>query len=173
MANYVGIEPFVLQAMTQTGTFATSAGVSPPYAFGLEVRASDKSLGAGIFRFCQGSDVGTSGLVVYISNNSAVKLAGNQNAPVGVAYGVMSATNQWGWVQVQGLCDQARGTNVAMTAGNPVYIGTAGGFLVSGAVSNSGIVNMAPWANYTSSQSLSFSLWMDRPQVVHNVSSLT
>lgn len=165
MSNYIGIEPFVLQPMTQTGTFATSAGVYPPYAFGLEVRASDKSYGAGIFRFCQGSDVGTSGLVVYISNNSAVKLAAAQLAPVGIAAGVMSATNQWGWVQVQGVCDYGRGTNVSLPATAALFVGTAGGFVVSGSVAGSRLQGMWLPASYTSSQSLSQTWELNRPYV--------
>lgn len=127
---------------------------------------------AGIFRYCQGSDVGTAGLFVYVSNNSAIKLAAAQNAPVGIAAAALSATNVFGWVQVQGLCDYARGTNVALTSGNPLYVGTAGGFVVSGSVAGSQIRNASCYANYTSSQSLSMSVALDRPWVYSTGASI-
>lgn len=177
MANYVCIDPTIgVVPMTQTGTFATSAGVYPPFPFGIEVRAKDNQTGSGnlggaVFRFCQGSDVGTSGLVVYISNNSAIKLGGGQPGAVGVAAGVMSATNQYGWVQIQGYVDYGRGTNVPLTAGNPLFVGTAAGFLVSGSVANSGIKNMVAAANYNTTNSLSMSLYLERPYCAYNTAS--
>ncbi len=141
----------------------------------LDYGARTDGIGAGlggVVRYCQGSDVGTAGLVVYISNNSAVKLAAAQNAMVGIAAAPLSATNVYGWVAVQGQIDWARGTNVALTSGNPVYVGTAGGFVVSGSVAGSQIRNMSCWANYTSSQSLSMSMALDRPWVYSTGASI-
>lgn len=172
MSNYVVADPFI-GAPTPVSVTDTVAR----WPLGLEVRAVDNGsgsaqIGGAVFRYCQGSDVGTSGLVVYIQNNSAVKLAAAQPFPVGVAAGVLDGTSKYGWVQVQGICDYGRGTNVALTSVNPVFIGTAGGFLVSGSVANSRIIGMVAGANYTSSQSLSMTLELNRPYVQNLTASM-
>jgi len=184
MANYLFADPFlgVPAPMSATYTFATSAGINPQWPLGMEVRAEDHptetgsavrpSLGAGIFVHAQGSDVGTAGLLVYLKNNSAVKLAAGVNYPVGVACGVLSATNVAGWVQVAGIKDDCRGTNVSIPADVQVFVGTAGGFVVSGSVANSAIRGMVMGtASYTSSQSLSMTVQLNRPYVQFNTAS--
>ena len=169
MANFVFAEPQLgigPTPMSATYTFATSAGVYPSFPLGYEVRAEDPTLGAGIFVHAQGSDIGTAGLVVYLSNGTqAVKLGAASPYPVGVAAGALSATNVAGWVQIQGIKDDARGTNVSLTATNPLFIGTAAGFVVSGSVAGSRIQNMVCAANYNTTNSLSMSLYLDRPYV--------
>ena len=165
MANYVIADPFI-GAPAPASVTATSQY----WPLGLECRAVDISsgasqLGGAVFRYCQGSDVGTAGLVVYIQSNQAIKLGATQNYPVGIAAGALSATNVYGWVQVQGLCDYMRGTNVSIGAASALYIGTAAGFVQSGSAAASRIYGMLPSASYTSSQSLSMSVELNRPYV--------
>ena len=183
MSNFVHIPQFggMPAPMSATGTdqqfelglevWARDMGQTSPVST-LAATATAPTLGGGLFRYVRGSDVGTAGLVVYISNDSAVKLGAAQNAPVGIAAGALSATNVFGWVQIQGKCDYARGTGVALTSGNPLYVGTAAGFVVSGSVAGSQIRNMSCYANYTSSQSLSMSLQLERPWVYSTGASI-
>lgn len=173
MANYKFIDQkYGNDTPTATATFATSAAVFPRWAFGQTAAATDPTLGYAEFVYAQGSDVGTSGLVVQLISNSAVKLAAGGPHLVGVAQGVLSATNQAGWVQVRGLCDNARGTNVSLPANAPLFVGTAGGFLVSGSVANSRIMGLVAPASYTSSQSLSMSLQLNYPFCQFNTASM-
>jgi len=110
---------------------------APAAPIGMEVDGIDRTaatsggIAAGRFVYCRGSNVASVGAFVHINNGSAVMLAAansGSNFPIGVAAGLLSATNIYGWVQVQGRVDYARGTNVANTAGVPRYIcaGTAG-----------------------------------------------
>lgn len=171
MSNYVIADPFIGAPTPVSQTDSTQR-----WPINLEVRAIDvgsgtAQVGGGVFRYCQGSDVGTSGLVVYISNGSAVKLGALNQMPVGIAAGVLDATSKYGWVQVQGVCDYMRGTNVSIGTGIPLFIGTAAGFVVSGSVQGSRILGMVAPASYTSSQSLSMTVHLDRPFVQQTASA--
>ncbi len=101
-------------------------------AYGVD-RTAATSLGggAGEFVYCRGSNAASIGAFVQIQNGSAVALAAANSAsnfPIGVACAVLSATSQYGWVQIQGRVDYAQGTNTSAAAGVPRYIcaGTAG-----------------------------------------------
>lgn len=132
-------------------------------------QASSLNQGGGQFVYIQGSNASSAGVFVAISGNQAV-LAGTVNStspsPVGVACAVLSATSQFGWAMVQGLCDFARGTNSSVAAGGPVYVaaGTAG---IAGSVSALGnrIIGACFGASYTSSQSNSMSVYLQFPSV--------
>lgn len=132
--------------------------------------ASSVNLGAGRFVYCQGSDVTALGQFVHISSNSAVQLAAANSTcewPVGVAAGNLSATNVFGWVQVQGLCDYARGTNSSIAAAQQLYVcaGTVG-LLVTNVVTGNRVQGVAAYASYTSSQSKSLSVQLNYPRIV-------
>ena len=150
---------------------------SKRFALGVEMIAVDNqtgasslNLGAGRFIYCQGSNVASVGQFVHISSNSAVLLAAANSTcefPVGVAAGNLSATNVFGWVQVQGLCDYARGTNSSIAAAQQLYVcaGTAG-LLVTNVVTGNRVQGVAAYASYTSSQSSNLSVQLMYPRIV-------
>lgn len=179
-ANFKIADPLigVPLPVSETKTAATS---NIPFPLGMSVHAVDKqsgsgNLGAGVFVYARGSNVASVGQFVHLMGNSAVLLAAANSAskyPVGVAAGVLSATNVYGWVQVQGLCDYARGTNSSIAAGVPIYIcaGSAG-YLVTNVV-NGNQVNGAVLPNsYTSSQSQSLTVQLNYPRVLGLSASL-
>jgi hypothetical protein len=125
---------------------------------------------AGVFKYAQGSNVASVGQFVHLSQGSAVLLAAANSAskfPAGVACAVLGATSQYGWVQVEGPCDYARGTNSSIAAGVPLYIaaGTAG-ILVTNVVAGNQVLGAVAPASYTSSQSNSLTLQLARPHLV-------
>jgi hypothetical protein len=148
---------------------ASLTGTVQNHPIGLRVKGEDKSsggtsanVGAGQFVYCRGSDVTAIGQFVQISNSSAVLLAAaNSTAyfPVGVAAGNLSASNVFGWVQVEGLCDYARGTNSSIGAGVNLYVcaGTSG-LLVTNVVAGNRVQGIVANVSYTSSQSKSLSV---------------
>lgn len=168
MSLYKIIDPHI-GALAVSDTHST-----PQFPLGYFARAKDMSSGtapaqgAG-FVYIQGSNASSVGVFVAISGNQAV-LAGTVNStspsPVGVAAAILSATSVYGWAQVQGLCDFARGTNSSVAAGGPVYVaaGTAG---IAGSVSALGnrIIGACFGASYTSSQSNSMSVYLMFPCV--------
>jgi len=118
----------------------TVVDTAPKVPLGFEVHAQDIKQATtngdafGVFRYCRGSNVASSGQWVQVINGSAVLLA-SANAgsqfPIGVAAGLLSATNQYGFVQVKGRADYVQGTNTGLTQGIPHYIGATAGQLVS------------------------------------------
>lgn len=162
---------------------ASATGTVRLYPLGMEARgfdnqtgASSVNVGGGKFIYCQGSNVASVGQFVQISNNSAVLLAAaNSTAffPVGVAAGNLSATNVFGWVQVQGICDYARGTNSSIGAGVNLYIcaGTAG-LLVTNVVAGNHVVGAVCPVSYTSSQSSNLTVQLMYPQFIGVTASL-
>lgn len=131
--------------------------------------ASSVYRGAGEFVYLRGSNVASIGQYVHISNGSAVLLAAANSAsffPIGVAAGVLSASNVFGWVQIGGACDFAIGTNSSVAAGAALYIaaGTAG-LLLSNAVAGNKVQGVCPIASFTSSQS-SMVVQLNRPSVI-------
>lgn len=160
-------------AMSDTGT-------DQKFPLGYIARAEDKQTGAsslycgvGEFIYAAGSNVASIGQFVQVQEapgaNTALLLAAGNSAskfPVGVAAGVLSATNVFGWVQVQGLCDYARGANTSIAAGLPLYIcaGTAG-LLVTNAVAGNQVLGAVAPVSYTSSQSAAFVVQLARPFV--------
>jgi hypothetical protein len=181
MSNYVflenelGVGPMPMSA---TYTFATSASINPTFPVGYEVRCVDlqsgstPSLGAGVFVHAIGSDVSAAGLFVYLTNGSAVKLAAAQPTPVGIAAGALSASNVAGWVQVYGACDYARGTNSAVATNAALFIAGTAGIAQTASVAGSRIMGAIPSAAYTSSQSNSMSIQLNRPWVMNLTASI-
>jgi hypothetical protein len=83
---------------------------------------------------------------------------------VGVACGALSATNVYGWVQVQGRADYCKATNHSFAAGVPLFFASTAGYIgtVSGAASRViGIV--APVSNASSLSAGSMTFELNRP----------
>lgn len=133
----------------------------------LATAVSSANQGAGQFIYLQGSNCSSAGRWVAISGNQAV-LAGTVNStspsPLAVACGVLSATSQYGWAQIQGKCDFGLGTNSSIAAGNGIYFaaGTAG-VVVTNVVAGNRVQGACFGASYTSSQSLSQSYFLNFP----------
>lgn len=130
--------------------------------------ASSVNRGAGEFVYLRGSNVTTIGQFVHISNGSAVLLASANSGsffPIGVAAGVLSASNVFGWVQIAGACDVAIGTNSSVAAGVPLYLAATAGVLISTPGAGSKVQGVCAIASFTSSQS-SMIVQLNRPQVL-------
>lgn len=153
----------------------TATHTAPQFPLGFEVIAVDRSSatsgggGFGVFQYCRGSNCDSAGAFVHIRNGSAVLLAAANSAlnfPIGVAAAVLSATSQYGWVQVQGRVDYARGTNVSNAVGVQRYIcaGTPG-IVVSDVVAGNRIqgVNVPADQSATAAVSASGIYELNRP----------
>jgi hypothetical protein len=160
MSNYVAITPLAgAQAITETRT-------APAHPIGLEIDAFDRSQtwslttgsaggGAyGRFVYARGSNMGSAGQFVSLVNGSAVLVASGNSAsaeyPIGVGAGKLSATNVYGWVQVQGRCDYVSATtDTGLTAGVQLYLGGTAGMLQSNVVLGNRIHGVAVPFNQT------------------------
>jgi len=154
---------------------------TPRFPLGLIARGEDKTsgtarIGAGQFVYLQGSNAASVGMFVNYSANQAVLVGTGSTSspgPLAVVCAVLTATSHYGWAQVQGLCDFARGTDSSVAAGAGVYIPAAtDGIGVGPAATSDGVVllgarvrNACFNASYTSSQSLSQSLYLMFPYV--------
>jgi hypothetical protein len=132
--------------------------------------ASNDTGGFAKFVYAQGSNVASVGQFVHLQNGSAQLLAAANSAskwPIGVACAVLGATSQFGWVQRDGYCDYARGTNSSIAAGVPLYIAAgSNGYLVTNVVVGNMVLGVVAPASYTSSQSQSLTVHLDNPKVV-------
>lgn len=164
---YIGVSP-----VSATYSSPAAAGVPLGYiARGADLGsgASAANMGAGEFIFVQGSNCSSVGRWVQVAGNSAV-LAGTVNsvapAPLGIACAVLSATNIYGWAQIAGNCDFVLGTNSSIATNALLYIanGTAG-VAVTNVVIGNRIINAQAggFGSYTSSASLSQTVWLNRP----------
>ena len=147
-----------------------SAAIVP---VGFRAAGFDTGVGAGEFVYCQNSNASVRGQFVQIQNGSAIIMDAANSAsvlPVGVlaANFTTTGTAQYGWVQINGRVDYARGTNSSIAANVPVYIcaGTAG-FVVTNAVSGNRVHGVVLPNSYTSSQSASLTVDLYRPFVAN------
>lgn len=169
-ANFVFIDPVIGAPGPVSAT-----GTVQQYDIGLYARAADRGSGktAGYaggaqFVYCRGSNVGSIGQFVHVSNGSAVLLASANSAawwPIGVAAGALSATNVFGWVQVQGICDYATMTNVSVAANAYINFGSTAGQVGSVTALGSRIQGIAVPVSFTSSQS-SMTVYLDFPKAL-------
>ncbi len=124
----------------------------------------------GVFKYVQGSNVASAGQFVMVSQGSAVLLAAANSAskfPVGVACAALAGTSRYGWVQVEGPVDYARGTNSSIAAGVPLYIAAgSAGYLVTNVVAGNQVFGVVAPASYTSAQSQSLTVQINRPFIV-------
>ena len=169
MSNYVVADPFVGAPTPVSGTDTVQR-----WPLGLEVRAVDAGsasvqLGGAVFVYCQGSNVASGGQFVHIINNSAVLLASGNSAsfyPIGVAAGAMTATNVYGWVQVQGLCDYGRVSNSDGAAGVRLALASTAGQIGTVTALGSRIQGIIAPVSWTSTQSASITVQLNRPFVI-------
>ena len=128
--------------------------------------------GDGLFQYCVGDTAGPAlsiGQAVLLRGNSAL-LAGTvnrlSNLPLGIAAGALSASNVYGWVQVQGFCDYARGTNANTSVGATAFVGSTTGQLAS----TQGAVGARIWGLHfpiqvTADNSLSVTCYLNFPHM--------
>lgn len=146
------------------GGAASATASTSVVPVGFAADGYDASLGVGRFVYAQGSDASARGQFVQIINGSAVLLAAGNSASanqVGVlaAGWTTSGTAQYGWVQVGGYVDYAKGTNSSIAAGVPLYICAAtAGLVLTNAVAGNRVQGLVAAASYTSSQSNSLSV---------------
>lgn len=155
------------------------------FPLGLEVQGQRVATGSadtvpgfevGVFKYVQGSNVVSAGQFCMISQGSAVLLAAANSAskfPVGVACAALTGTSNYGWVQVDGPVDYARGTNSAIAAGVPLYIAAgSAGYLVTNVVAGNQVVGAIAPVSYTSAQSQSLTVNLNRPHLVGLTASI-
>ena len=139
MATYKIVNPGAgWPAVTQTGTYATSAGVFPPMKFGQRVQAIDATFGRGEFIFVYGSNITAGNLAQMTGVSWGARVAGSGTAsagPLGFAPAAMSATNVWGFLQVAGIFDSAS-HSAAAANGVAIKMGTVAGAINSRTASN-------------------------------------
>ena len=168
MSNFVCMDPILgAPVASQTGT--VQQGVIGNYVDMDDNATGSTNMGAGQFVYVRGSNVASIGQFVHISNGSAVLLdSANSRAwwPIGVAAGVLSATNVFGWVQVQGLCDYATCSNTSVAAGTAnLCLGSTAGQVGSVTALGSRIAGLAVPNSFTSSQ-VSLTVYLDFPKLI-------
>jgi hypothetical protein len=166
-ANYQVVDPTLgFVAATQTATVkAAPLGYEARFA---DMQTGTANVGGAKFVYCQGSNVTAAGQFVQIQNNSAVLLASGDSAsfyPIGLAAGNISATNVYGWVQVQGIADYALFTNSSFAAGARVALASTAGQIGSVTALGSRIQGIILPNSYTSSQT-SMTVQLNYPFVV-------
>jgi hypothetical protein len=161
-ANYTNTSQFWPQGIVEAAYYAVTSS-------GSAANQGTTSSWGGQFQYQRGSNVTAIGQFVHIQNGSAVLLDQANSLsyfPVGVAAGPLSATNVFGWVQVDGYCDYAVGPNSSVGAGVPLYMGGTAGRVAASANAGQWINGLVAPVSYTSSQSRSFTVQMNYPSVV-------
>ena len=150
------------------GGAASVTSTATRYPIGFRALGYDTSLGVGEFIYCQQSNVVSRGQFVRIHNGSAVLLAAahsasaNQVGVIAAAFTGSSDTAMYGWVQVKGRADYARGTNSSIAAGVPLYICAGSvGYVLPDSVAGNRVQGLVCPVSYTSSQSASLTVDMN------------
>lgn len=135
MSDYKFIDPTAAQPVTAVAT-------TPLFPLGLQAKAVDPTLGAAVFQYARGS-TNAAGMPVILQGGYAKALATAVNngsaAPVGIAAAAMTGTGQYGWVQVQGICDYAVAA-VALGVGNQMLVPVNATSGISTAAAGSAVV---------------------------------
>lgn len=152
-------------------------GTVQQWPLGYIAKAEDKAsasaqIGEGMFQYVVGDTAGapqSAGQLVFIRGNSAM-LAGTvnrlSNLPLGVAAGAISASNVYGWVQVQGLCDYAFMSNHAVAVGASAFIAsTTGNIATTQGATGAAIYGIHFPISATSAQSRSLTCYLNFPHV--------
>lgn len=173
MSSYVIADPTVgAVAASQTGTVQQ-------FPLGYYARFEDNAtvktgsnVGAGQFVYARGSNGTAIGQFVHLSGGlggvSAVLLASANSTvfwPIGVMAGNLSATNVFGWVQVQGVCDYATASNTSVAANAYIALGSTAGQVGSVTALGSRINGIAVPVSFTSSQT-SLTVYLDFPKII-------
>lgn len=167
MSNFVAIDP-TLGSPNASATGTDRLANIGDIANFVDNATGSTNMGCGEFIYCRGSNVASRGQFVHVSNGSAVLLAsGNSTVfwPIGVAAGVLSATNVFGWVQIQGLCDYATASNTSVAANDYLALGSTAGQVGSVTALGSRIMGLAVPNSFTSSQ-VSLTVYLHRPQII-------
>lgn len=167
MANFVIADPTIGGGMPVTATSTLPAAPVGYYARAFD-NTSSGAVGAGQFVYCRGSNVTAAGQFVHISNGSAVLLNSANSTcwwPIGVAAGNLSATNVFGWVQVQGKCDYALISNTSVAANAYICFASTAGQVGSVTALGSRINGIAVPNSFTSSQT-SLTVYLDFPKAI-------
>jgi len=133
---------------------------------------SSVNVGAGMFVYARGSNATTNGQFVHLSGGlggvSAVLLASANSTvfwPIGVCAGALTGTGQFGWVQVQGLCDYATASNTSVAANAYIALGSTAGQVGSVTALGSRIMGIAVPNSFTSSQT-SLTVFLNFPAII-------
>jgi hypothetical protein len=129
-------------------------------------------IGDGLFQYAVGATAGapqSAGQLVMFSGNS-VMLAGTvnrlSNLPLGVAAGPISASNVYGWVQVQGMCDYAFMSNHAVAAGASAFVAsTTGNIATTQGATGAAIYGLHFPVSATSAESRSLTCFLNFPHM--------
>lgn len=165
---------------TQTFTACPSGVCLGAEYVGVDRNAATSGGGAyGIFQFVRGASASTApaGNFVQIQNGSAVQLAAGNSASnfaIGIVPSALSATNVYGWCQVQGRVDYASHTNTGVTAGVQQYVcaGTAG-IVVSNVVAGNRIQGLVvPYNQTATGTAVSYAYDLYRPFIAGLTASL-
>jgi len=172
MSDYKIVEP-QMGAPSPCSITATVQGWPLGFvAKGEDFATGSARVGDGLFQYVVGDTAGPAlsrGQAVLMRGNSAL-LAGTvnrlSNLPLGIAAGPISASNVYGWVQVQGFCDYARGTNANTSVGATAFVGSTTGQLAS----TQGAVGARVWGLHfpvqvTADNSLSVSCYLNFPHM--------
>jgi hypothetical protein len=137
----------------------TATHSAPQAPLGLIVNAIDRAAATsggpafGRFYYARGSNVASAGQFVQLQNGSAVLLASANSSlrhQVGVCPTVLSATNVYGWVQIEGLADycRANASDVTVAAGVAAYLcATAGAVNPTAGIGSCVVGLVAPVSN--------------------------
>lgn len=127
----------------------TVTGTTPLWNLGQEAWAADVALGTagpknvGKFVYCVGAGTGaTAGAFVQFAGHTASVMSAANSAsrlPLGFAAGALTASNVYGWVQVEGIVTNAKGTNADVAAGVPMYLHAGAGQIASAVVAGNQI----------------------------------
>jgi hypothetical protein len=184
MSDYIVNSPFIVAGPV---TVTHSAPKAP---IGLVVDAIDRAgatsngLAAGKFMYCRGASgtavaVASAGQFAHVINGSAQILQSANSAlryPVGCCPAVLSATNVYGWVQIQGLVDYARAnaSNVTVPAGSAAYLCATDGAVNPTSAAGSCVVGLhAPVSNASgTANSAAHKYFLDGAVRVHGLTAL-
>lgn len=128
----------------------TVTGTTPLWNLGQEAWAADNAVYGtasppvmGKFVYCVGAGTGgTAGALVQYAGHTASVMSAALSAsrlPLGFAAGALTGTNVYGWVQVEGVVTNAKGTNADVAAGVPMYLHAGAGQIASAVVAGNQI----------------------------------
>jgi hypothetical protein len=130
-------------------------------------------IGDALFQYCVGDTAAppqSRGQLVMLRGNSAV-LAGTvrqaSNFPIGIAAGALSASNVYGWVQIQGACDYGRAHSAGnVAAGASAFVAsTAGWYATTQGAAGARIWGLGFPVSADVTQSLSGTVYLQFPHM--------
>ena len=172
MANFVIVDGLVGAPSPVTATDSVQKWPLGYIARGIDYNSAtgntgSTNCGAGMFVYCAGSNVSSSGQWCSIVNGTAVIATGARPGPVGVAAADgLTATSVYGWVQVQGKLDYGKGTNTAISTNQALYLGSIVGVAHSASVDGGFIAGAVCATSYATTNSNSAHYFLQFPAVL-------